>query len=171
MDGVEGFEPPNASTKNWCLTAWRYPKMIEEVLLCKCYVFFDWLRKQDLNLWPSGYEPDELPNCSIPRHLIFLLFDLLCVSFAFGYRCIPQLNLPWLRLKSIKITLFAYVDKMPLYLWCGREDLNLHTVRHQILSLACLPIPPRPRLLTLIICSNNIYYFDFLLVKTEASVP
>jgi hypothetical protein len=25
MARAEGFEPPNASTKNWCLTTWRRP--------------------------------------------------------------------------------------------------------------------------------------------------
>ena len=32
-----------------------------------CIFYFNWLRGMDLNHRPSGYEPDELPDCSIPR--------------------------------------------------------------------------------------------------------
>ena len=39
-----------------------------------------WLRELDLNQRPSGYEPDELPNCSIPRYFtVFLLPSPECL--------------------------------------------------------------------------------------------
>ena len=31
------------------------------------FLLLNWLREMDLNQRPSGYEPDELPDCSIPR--------------------------------------------------------------------------------------------------------
>ena len=31
MAGPEGFEPPNARTKTWCLTAWPRPNILEEL--------------------------------------------------------------------------------------------------------------------------------------------
>ena len=36
-------------------------------LYCAIRLNCAWLRGQDLNLRPSGYEPDELPDCSTPR--------------------------------------------------------------------------------------------------------
>jgi hypothetical protein len=48
-----------------------------------------------LNLRPSGYEPDELPGCSTPRHHVVREFRLICAD-AFSSRALQcKTVLPW----------------------------------------------------------------------------
>lgn len=55
-------------------------------------------------------------------------------------------------------TLFHYFA-LSLVTWYGRRDSNPHALRHQILSLARLPISPRPRLWS----RDNQLYLDWCL--------
>ena len=57
---------PETAKFNPCKKCSKHKETGQNLRILACL----WLRGEDLNLRPPGYEPDELPNCSTPRYEI-----------------------------------------------------------------------------------------------------
>ena len=139
MAGVPGFEPGNAGIKNRCLTAWRYPNTVAVNRKHRKYGWGTWIRTRECR-----YQKPVPYRLAIPQYR----------------RGEPQTSKIWLGyLDSNQGMPVSKTGALPLgdtptkklllttrtSKWCGRRDLNSHTLRRQNLNLVRLPISPLPQ--------------------------
>ena len=120
---VPGFEPGTTWLKVKCSTDWANIPYNYEVVVPKAgiepatrgfsvlcstnWAIWAKLRGQDLNLRPSGYEPDELPDCSTPRYLIIIHNKYRKINTYFNGR-------RWIRTTEASCSRFTVCPLWPL---------------------------------------------------------
>ncbi len=57
--------------------------MIEVIKKTRSWRASKWWRGGDLNFRPSGYEPDELPDCSTPRYIHSIHLKVMFFRFVY----------------------------------------------------------------------------------------
>src|SRR5256712_8348453 len=89
----------------------------------------NWLRGQDLNQRPSGYEPDELPGCSTPRSRFGNISVVVPTASLFTAIFLQLLSFPHL-LKVGAMTPITLSDRCCQYEWSSLKS-PVREVRRQ----------------------------------------